>query len=90
MIKRALGVICIATLVLFCISSVTYSLRLQQKLNLYDAQLQSTQTALKEFQKSIAAMATREELFELNKKFDYAGNIQGKQQEQLDRLILSR
>lgn len=88
--KSALDVTCIIALVLFSVLTVIYGLYLQKRMMLYDTELQSTQKALVEFQKMIAASATREELFELNKKFDYAGNIQGKQQEQIDRLTLSR
>ena len=86
--KNSLDLISIIALPLFSVVTIIYGVNLQQKITLHEIELQHTQTALKEFQKTMAVMATREELLELNKKFDYAGNIQNKQQEQIDRLVM--
>ena len=88
--KSSLDLISIIALPLFSVVTIIYGVNLQQKITLHETELQHTQKALKDFQKSMAVMATREELLQLNKKFDYAGNIQNKQQEQIDRLVLSR
>ena len=86
--KNTPDTISIIAFVLFSVFTVAYGLHLQITISLHETELQNTQKALQEFQKSMAVMATREELLQLNKKFDYAGNIQNKQQEQIDRLIM--
>ena len=83
--RSAPDTISIIAFVLFSFLTVAYGLHLKATITLHETELQ---TALKEFQKTMAVMATRKELLELNKKFDYAGNIQNKQQEQIDRLVM--
>ena len=86
--KSSLDLISIIALPLFSVVTIIYGVNLQQKITLHETELQHTQKALKDFQKNMAVMVTREELLELNKKVDYAGNILGKQQEQIDRLVM--
>ena len=86
--KSTLDLISIIGLPFFSVVTIIYGVNLQQKITLYETELQHTQKTLKDFQKNMAVMTTREELLELNKKVDYAGNILGKQQEQIDRLVM--
>lgn len=88
--KSSLDLISIIVLSLFSVVTIIYGVNIQQKITLHETELQHTKKVIKEFQKTMAVMATREELLQLNKKFDYAGNIQNKQQEQIDRLVLSQ
>ena len=88
--KSTPDTISIIAFVLFSFFTVAYGLHLKATITLHETELQHTQKALEDFRKTMAVMATREELLELNKKVDYAGNIQNKQQEQIDRLVLSR
>ena len=86
--KNTSDTISIIAFVLFSFFTVAYGLHLKATITLHETELQRTQTTLKDFQKNMAVMVTREELLELNKKVDYAGNILGKQPEQIDRLVM--